>query len=363
MNNRIEIVRHYVDDILNRYPSPEESRIAYLHTYSVASLCWMIAGKRGLDSELAFIIGLLHDIYSYRTGIHPYHSHNGAEMARPAIRDMAIFNAEETLIILSAIFHHADKHHIHDAYDELIKDADHLQHCLILPSFPLSEPGEMRRLENLVHEFSLNLRPADHRLVPKLIHVEHDRKALLATTAETLARKNIRGERNDADFLSLIRYFPETTAFDELKSAWCAAFVYHCCLTAGFTLPIRPPHTSCRLAAVTAWLEWGTDNGFCFSPKDGFNPEPGDIIIYNNILPKDLKPPDSSWSDHIGIVLTGEGNRLIVAEGNVDNRNCSGIIERAFDDTIGCFLRIPDDFLYDGWKYDYKTGKERIVEY
>jgi hypothetical protein len=363
MKNRIDIVRRYADDILNRYPSPEESRIAYLHTYSVASLCSMIAGRRGLDGEIAFIIGLLHDMYSYRTGIHPLHSHNGAEMARPALRDMAIFNAEEMTVILSAIFHHADKHHIHDAYDELIKDADHLQHCLVMPSFPLSEPGEMKRLENLVREFGLNLQPAEHRLVPKPVSVEPGRKTRMAKTAETLARKNIRGERNDTDFLSIIRYFPEAAAFDELKSAWCAAFVYHCCRESGFTLPIRPPHTSCRLAAVAAWLEWGTDNGFCFYPKDGFVPAAGDIIIYNDILPKDYKPADSPWCDHIGIVLSSEGSKLTVAEGNTDNRNCSGITERVLDDSIGCFLRIPDDYIYDGWKYDYKTGKERVVEY
>jgi len=44
----------------------------------------------------------------------------------------------------------------------------------------------------------------------------------------------------------------------------------------------------------------------------------------------------------------------------VQNGN-DGIHGRKRDDTIGCYLRIPNDYAYDGWKTDYKTGEMKIV--
>jgi hypothetical protein len=61
------------------------------------------------------------------------------------------------------------------------------------------------------------------------------------------------------------------------------------------------------------------------------------------------------WHDHIGIVLSCESEFLVVAEVNINNQNVSRVIKRKRDNTIGCFLRIPDDYKYDGWKCDYMT--------
>ena len=36
---------------------------------------------------------------------------------------------------------------------------------------------------------------------------------------------------------------------------------------------------------------------------------------------------------------------------------------RKRDDTIGCYLRIPSDYEYHGWKFDFKTGEEKTVVY
>ncbi len=54
---------------------------------------------------------------------------------------------------------------------------------------------------------------------------------------------------------------------------------------------------------------------------------------------------------------------MSVAEGNVGNRNVSGIVERKRDGTIGCYIRIPENYQYDGWKIDFKTGEIKITEY
>nr|WP_252187525.1 CHAP domain-containing protein [Anaeromonas gelatinilytica] len=161
--------------------------------------------------------------------------------------------------------------------------------------------------------------------------------------------------------MKIIKYYPEITAFDELIYAWCAAFVYHCAILAGLDIPIRyKPMANTRFACVEAWLEWGKKNEFCLHEKDGFTPSRGDIIIYNNIIPPENKPENTPWYDHIGILLSVDSENIIVAEGNIDNKNISGIICRNRNERIGCYVRIPDNYEYDGWKYDYKTKKVRI---
>jgi hypothetical protein len=338
------------------------SRNAYIHTYGVAQACALIAGRRGLNTEIAYISGLVHDLYTYKTGIIINHQHNGAEMARPALRDMNIFSADEQKLILSAVFHHGDKVHVHDDYDEVLKDAD------VLSPF-LNDAGThmfyyaVPRLSRLLKEFNFDVTPPVCGYENNDPLVIQNRRLIFADIAGKLAAKRIHGEKDDNDFTEIIKYFPESSAFDELKNGWCAAFVYHVCFTAGLKLPIRPPLTSCRLAGVGAWYEWGRYNNFCFYEKDGFVPSAGDIVIYNNIIPAGKKHENSPWHDHIGIVLECNGDELIAAEGNADNGNISGIMTRKRDSTVGCYVRIPDDYFYDGWKYDYKTGQIRIADY
>lgn len=168
--------------------------------------------------------------------------------------------------------------------------------------------------------------------------------------------------------MKIIRYFPEETTFAELKNAWCAAFVYHCCLEAGLALPIRVPHNAKktangRFACVAAWYEWGMENGFCRFEEDGFVPERGDIVVYNNIIPKEDKPEGGAWCDHIGIVIFRDNDGMMVAEGNAGNKNASDIIRRRHGGAVGCYIRIPEDYAYGGWKVDFKTGETRIAHY
>lgn len=360
--NRIEIVRAYVDDVLKNISSDDERKNAYIHTYGVAEACSFMAGKRRLNTELSYISGLLHDIYVYKTGICFSHAHNGAEMARVAIRKMNIFSDHEKVLILSAIYHHSDIAHVHDEYDEVLKDADILQSFLYnssLKVFHLAIP----RLNHILKEFNIKAVPIEYEYNPSEYTQFQNKRMLLANIAEELAAKRICGEVTDKDFLEIIKYYPEASAFKELKNAWCAAFVYHCSLKAGIQLPLKPPPATFRLAGVGAWYEWSKHNNFCFYEKDNFIPARGDIVIYNNIISLENKPKNSPWHDHIGVVLGCEGELISVAEGNIDNKNLSGIITRKRDITIGCYVRIPNDYVYDGWKYDYKTAEIRIVDY
>lgn len=359
MVDKTGAVKAYVDNLFEGMASIQERRAAYIHSYGVAECCSLIAVKRRLNPEIAYVCGLLHDVYAYKTGVHPLHSINGAEMVKVAFKYELkdIFTDEEQTIIKSAIFHHSDKEYIHDGYDEILKDADVLQHWLCNQAKAIYVSG---RLVNLHKEFGLL-----HSEFTKSTEIKRKsigfNRILFGNIAERLAGQKIRGEKTDSDFMGIIKYFPETTAFDELKNAWCAAFVYHCVLSAGLNIPIRyKPTANTRFACVEAWLKWGGENGFCLYEKDGYTPSRGDIIIYNNVIPPENKPANIPWHDHIGIVLSVDGENIIAAEGNVDNKNVSGIVCRKRDEKIGCYVRIPDLYEYDGWKYDYKTEKIRM---
>ena len=265
-----------------------------------------------------------------------------------------IFSEDEQTIIKSAIFHHSDKKHIHDSYDELLKDSDVLQHWLI----DMSNNNKINiRLQGIKKELGL---PQSKIVVSEKEKIHNYFSCTrMGDIAENLAAKHIKGIETDADYMKIIRYYPEESAFDELKNGWCAAFVYHCVEMAGLELPIKYKPLANRFACVEAWLRWGEENNFCFWDKSGFTPSKGDIVIYSNVIPLENKPANTPWYDHIGILLENDNNTLIIAEGNVDNNNVSGIVTRKRNENIGCYLRVPDDYEYDGWKYDYKTQEIR----
>jgi hypothetical protein len=366
--NRVLMIQRYINTIFDQITSPEMKAVEIGHIYGVAQLCSLLASRRGLDMELAYITGLLHDIYRSKTGVGPYHAHNGAEMLRVAFKNelAGFFSEEEQTIIKSAVYHHSDKAHVHDAYDELLKDADALQHFLFDNGY--ATQYEAARLNLVLRELGIKRQPVVTEEAPEAVSPKACRSSLLADIAENLSGKQIAGERDDADYMRIIRYFPEESAFDELKNGWCAAFVYHCCQEAGLTLPIRMYQTAehvsdYRLACVRAWYEWGSEQSFCHEDKDGFVPDRGDIVIYNNIIPKENKKENGFWGDHIGIVVGVGDDALTVAEGNVGNLNVSGLVSRKRDVTIGCYLRIPEEYIYDGWRIDYKTGKIRVVDF
>jgi len=173
----------------------------------------------------------------------------------------------------------------------------------------------------------------------------------LAAIAESLAAKHIVGEKTNRDYMKMLKYYPENDP-DEFKNGWCCAFVYHCCREAGINLPLGTHKTARKgnfrwFTGVIAWFEWGQVNGFIHYESPDFAPEKGDIVIFNNIVPEQYKQKGSLWCDHIGIVLSCKGEYLTVAEGNVDNQNVSGIMKRKRDETIGCYIRIPEDYESD----------------
>ena len=154
--NRIEKVREVVDEFLLNMSNHEERRCAYLHLYGVAQACTLLAIKRKEDVELATIAGMLHDIYSYARMDSQDHAHKGAEMARDILDSLDIFTEDEKELICTAICNHSEKSMLHSGFDEILKDADVMQHVLYNPLFPVKQP-EQKRFDLLKKEFGIDV--------------------------------------------------------------------------------------------------------------------------------------------------------------------------------------------------------------
>lgn len=143
--NRLELVKNELDTVLLNQENVNVRPDGYIHLYGVAQNCSLLAVKRKLNVELCTIIGLLHDIHTYKIGYSKDHAMLGAIEAENFLRDLEIFNEEEIGIIKTAISHHSDKKTIHDAYSELLKDADVLQNSLYVTSFEVKHRKRLKK--------------------------------------------------------------------------------------------------------------------------------------------------------------------------------------------------------------------------
>jgi uncharacterized protein len=155
--DRTERVRQVVDQILCGQPDEEERRCGFVHLYGVAQAAALLALVRGLDPELATVAGMLHDLWTYHSGDPTDHGRRGALLAREILTDLDAFTADEITTLCAAVAHHCLKGEVHGAYDELLKDADVLQHHLYNTQFDVQE-NERPRLEALYGELGAQAR-------------------------------------------------------------------------------------------------------------------------------------------------------------------------------------------------------------
>ena len=163
----------------------------------------------------------------------------------------------------------------------------------------------------------------------------------LAKIAKDMAQVPFHGDVDGmaSNLASIVRLFP-TWNLREADGLWCAAFVYYCCMAAGFEIPYRPEECkTCHLAGCLGWEEFalGDRRIEYHKGQEGYIPEAGDIVLYDRVF-------ENKEHDHIGIVLDKRECTILVAEGNVNN--ISGIIERPIDEHIRAYIRIPDGYRY-----------------
>lgn len=152
--NRLEKLRDVTDGIVLENPEPAERRSGMIHLYTVAQNGVLLAKKRGLDLELSAMMGMLHDIYSYRFHYTPDHAEKGAVFARKILTELALTSPEEMELICHAIRCHSNKAIQDGPYDELLKDADVMSHCLYNPGFSV-KAHERERYRKLCWELGM----------------------------------------------------------------------------------------------------------------------------------------------------------------------------------------------------------------
>jgi HD superfamily phosphodiesterase len=149
--DRLERVRQAVDEMLNRQTDSVERRCGYVHLYGVSATCALLALKRGLDAQLAAVAGMLHDFSTYQRGDPTDHDRHSAREARRLLTELGGFAPQEIDTICQAILHHRSKGEAHGPMDELLKDADVLQHFLYNPGFK-QQANEEPRIEAALAE-------------------------------------------------------------------------------------------------------------------------------------------------------------------------------------------------------------------
>lgn len=165
----------------------------------------------------------------------------------------------------------------------------------------------------------------------------------LVQTAKRLAELPFHGrtEEQESNLLPIVRLFPKWD-LERAERMWCAAFVYYCCVQAGFQIPYSPKGCrTCSLAGCGGWEEFAlSDSRIEYHLREsGFEPQAGDIVLYDRVF-------INREHDHIGIVLENHPGFLITAEGNVGNSNASSIAVREKDSHIRAFIRLPDNYRY-----------------
>lgn len=154
--DRLEKIREMVNGILAKNSNLDERHCGFMHLYGVSSISSLLALKRGLSAELCAIAGMLHDIVTYKTGNSVEHSKLGSIEARKILNEANCFSEEEINIICKAVYNHSDKHKVNDVYDEVLKDADVLQHYLYNTNLDVFEKDK-NRLNVLLKEFEVTL--------------------------------------------------------------------------------------------------------------------------------------------------------------------------------------------------------------
>ena len=157
---RLKNLRAFIANELRNMEDMDKRDSALLHLNGVSLAATLLAEKRGLDSELAAMAGLLHDMAAYRSGSYDDHAHRGADYARDVLRAMGETTEDEIEQICSMIYHHDDKQVIDSPLDEVLKDADVIHHCFNDLSKPVKDK-EKARFNALIEELGLATEPLE----------------------------------------------------------------------------------------------------------------------------------------------------------------------------------------------------------
>lgn len=147
--NRYETIKSAVYQILTTDCPKNKRKEGLEHLFSVATMCQYLAKINNLDIEIAAIIGILHDIATYRFNSSFDHANRSAMIASEILKNEGLFSNEEIAIIITAIKNHSYKEKINDSYSELIKNADTLV-LYLSDSQAILSPEKQTRIDWLI---------------------------------------------------------------------------------------------------------------------------------------------------------------------------------------------------------------------
>ena len=151
-DSRLVILRVEINRlVLENQPDPERRRYFFSHLYGVSKLCALIAIRRGLDPGLAAAAGMLHDIHPVMATDYDDHDIKGGPRAADILKQTGLYDDYEIEIISTAVSRHSGKEFVHSPYDEALKDADVLDHCLYDAVLP-ADDMQMKRYKNILDE-------------------------------------------------------------------------------------------------------------------------------------------------------------------------------------------------------------------
>ncbi len=150
MEDRLEFLRKKIDMLIITAP-PEKVGTLFAHIYGVSKFCTLLAIKRGLNPDIAATCGMLHDVFYMIDITGTDHAEKGAVLAEEILKNLGSYTEDEIKIITTAIKNHSEKRTVHGEYDELLKDADVMDHCFYNYFFPIAN-WEFARYNSLLNE-------------------------------------------------------------------------------------------------------------------------------------------------------------------------------------------------------------------
>lgn len=155
---RIDLVREILDKDLKAISDEEVKRCAYVHLYGVGQAAAFIAMKRGHSrkyAELAETAGMLHDYTKYVYNESENHAEKSAICAREILKNISEYTDEDIELVYKAIYNHSNKKQRQDVLDEILKDADEMQHYFRNPMEDYWLQKE--RTQTLLNEFGIEI--------------------------------------------------------------------------------------------------------------------------------------------------------------------------------------------------------------
>lgn len=125
------------------------------HAAGTARLAQLLGKKRDLDTETAFILGVIHDYGRILTGIQNDHARIGSCYVKEYLEGTGDFSGSEIDVLVTAVANHSLKDQIGSPMEELIKDADVLD--TYFSGRRLKKPAAEARLLNLFQELNCNV--------------------------------------------------------------------------------------------------------------------------------------------------------------------------------------------------------------